>query len=338
VESAITSGAHRLRTRIGVLALASIAALALAELALRVYARATGRERGLTEHAEFGWAYLPDIEKSGEWWSASVPARTNSRGWRDAETPLERAPAVRRIVVLGDSFTFGMTVDYGDRFTEVLEREISALDVVNLGLNAAGTDQELRILEVEGLRYRPDVVVLVAFLGNDLADISYDRKNFFGTPWYRLEGGNLELVPPRQDWLVHARCASYLVEALLRPFDRMALATTVAPPWKGRDTAPLFAALVARIGARATESGAKFLAALVYAKTTATAGIPESQERARAEARATGVALLDTFEDFAEPTRRGVELYSADGHWNPAGHALFARALEAEIARRGWLP
>jgi lysophospholipase L1-like esterase len=338
VETAITSGAHRLRTRIGVFALASIAALALAELGLRVVARATGRGRGLTEHAEFGWAYLPNIEKSGEWWSASVPARTNARGWRDAETPLERAPGVRRIVVLGDSFTFGMTVDYGERFTEILERDVPALDVVNLGLNAAGTDQELRILEVEGLRYRPDVVVLVAFLGNDLQDISYDRKNFFSKPWYRLEGEELELVPPRQDWLVHARCASYLVEVVLRPFDGMSLATTVAPPWKGRETAPLFAALVGRIAQRARESGAPCLAALVYAKTSATGGVPEPEERARAAARATGVALLDTFDVFAEPTRRGVELYSADGHWNPAGHALFARALEAEIARRGWLP
>ena len=54
---------------------------------------------------ELGWRLLPDVEKRGPFWGVDEPARTNSRGWRDAEHPLAKPPGVRRIVALGDSFT-----------------------------------------------------------------------------------------------------------------------------------------------------------------------------------------------------------------------------------------
>lgn len=310
---------------------------AILEIGLRVAAHATSRERGITWHREFGWAYRPNVVKRGEWWSANEPARTNSRGWRDDETPLARTDGVRRVIAIGDSFTFGMAVDYGQRFTERLERDVRALDVVNLGLNASGTDQQLRILELEGLLYAPDVVVLVALMANDLKDIAHDRKNFFPKPHYVLRGGALELVPPREDWLVRLRCSSYAVELALRPFDRHRLSTTVAAAWQDADVVPLFAALVERMRDVADAAGAKFLVALIYPKPYAELGLPEEEVRGRAAVLASGVPMLDTFERFAEATRQGATLYAQDGHWNAEGHALFARDLSAELARRGWI-
>lgn len=317
--------------------LALVLGSAMIEIALRVVAHATSRERGLTWHRDFGWAYLPNIEKRGEWWSANEPARTNSRGWRDDETSLARTDGVRRLVAIGDSFTFGMAVDYGQRFTERLERDHRALEVVNLGLNASGTDQQLRILELEGLLYAPDVVVLVALMANDLKDIAHDRKNFFPKPHYVLRGGALELVPPREDWLVRLRCSSYAVELALRPFDRQRLSTTVAAAWRDADVVPLFAALVERMHDVADAAGAKFLVALIHPKPYAELGLPDDEARARKAVIASGVPVLDTFEHFAEATRHGATLYAPDGHWNETGHALFARELAAELARRGWI-
>jgi lysophospholipase L1-like esterase len=318
-------------------AAAFVLGLALAEIGLRVYARLTRQERGLTWHADFGWAYLPGIEKRGRWWSARELARTNSRGWRDAETELERCAGTQRILALGDSFTFGMAVDYGERFTEILERDVPAMEVVNLGLNAAGTDQELRILEVEGLRYRPDVVVLVALPANDLLDIRNDRKNGFSKPSYRLEGDGLVLVEPTLDVGTRLRCASYVAEVAMRGIDRFRRTTRVADAWQGRDTVPLFAALVRRMDAIVGDARAKFLVAMIYPSGYETSGVPADEQRARRALEDAGVALLDTFETFAGPTRRGEVLYAADGHWNAEGHALFARTLQAELARRGWL-
>lgn len=328
---------RRKRARVAGALVALVAGFAAVEIGLRVVAKATSRERGLTWHRDFGWAYLPDVEKRGEWWSASEPARTNSRGWRDDETPLERTDGVRRVVALGDSFTFGMAVDFGERFTERLERDVRALDVVNLGLNASGTDQQLRILELEGLRYSPDVVVLVALMANDLQDIAHDRKNFFPKPHYVLREGALELVPPRDDWLVRLRCSSYAVELALRPFDRRRLSTTVAAAWRDEDAVPLFAALVKRMHDVAHAAGAHFLVALIYPRPYAELGVPQDELRGRDAVLASGVPTLDTFERFAEAARHGAVLYAPDGHWNAQGHALFAREIASELARRGWI-
>ena len=104
----------------------------------------------------------PNILKSGFMWGGAQPSRINSHGWRDAERSFDKPAGVRRIVVLGDSFTFGVGVDAVERYTDVLEKMAgSNLEVLNLGMNAVGPDQELLVLETDGLRYAPDFVVCV---------------------------------------------------------------------------------------------------------------------------------------------------------------------------------
>jgi len=141
----------------------------------RLYGNVTNQGRGMTFDAELGWRPLPNVRKVGEVWGVSRPAVTNSRGWRDIEHPYEKAAGIRRAVAIGDSFTFGTNVDDGERFTDVLPRRIDHLEVVNLGVAGYGTDQELRVLEIEAFRYQPDVVIFTICVFNDLDDISYDR-------------------------------------------------------------------------------------------------------------------------------------------------------------------
>lgn len=133
--------------------------LAAAEVGIRLLAKLTLRGRAVVHDSEIGWRYLPNVRKVGRYWSHRVPARTNARGWGD-DASFERTPGVRRIVALGDSFTFGVMVDHGERFSELLERDVARLEVLDLGMNAVGTDRELRVLEVEGVRHAPDVVLL----------------------------------------------------------------------------------------------------------------------------------------------------------------------------------
>ena len=46
------------------------------------------------------------------------------------------------------------------------------VEVLNLGVGGYGTAQQLLTLEEDGLRYRPDLVVLGFFLGNDVQNNS----------------------------------------------------------------------------------------------------------------------------------------------------------------------
>lgn len=83
--------------------------------------------------------------------------KINSKGLRDEETLIVKTK--KRILALGDSFTFGEGVRYGKRYTEKIE-ELTGSEVINFGVPGYGVDASLARLESEGLAYEPDLVIL----------------------------------------------------------------------------------------------------------------------------------------------------------------------------------
>jgi hypothetical protein len=98
----------------------------------------------------------------------------NSRGYRDLERSLPKPPGVRRVVCIGDSFTWGASVLFDDAWPQRVERSLTrerhepweAVSLAESGLNSV---QEAGRLESEGFAYDPDVVV-VAYVLNDSED------------------------------------------------------------------------------------------------------------------------------------------------------------------------
>src|SRR5262245_43175639 len=108
--------------------------------------------------------------------SFATTFRTNSRGLRDREYSIEKPNGMTRIVVIGDSFTWGWGVGDQEIYTEILEASLKRAEVINLGVTAFDTSQEFRYLEVEGMKYEPDIVLL-GFCLNDIFtnDTSWKR-------------------------------------------------------------------------------------------------------------------------------------------------------------------
>jgi lysophospholipase L1-like esterase len=101
---------------------------------------------------------------------AADPER-NSLGFRDDEHPLTAAPGVFRILVLGDSLTKGLGVPQRERIvTSVMQRRLDDVgrraEVINFGVEGYNTQQEVEMLRLKGLAFRPDLVVL-AYCLND---------------------------------------------------------------------------------------------------------------------------------------------------------------------------
>ncbi len=111
-------------------------------------------------------------------WIPGYVVSINPAGFRDRAYPLEKTADTYRILVLGDSFTFGEGVNNNETYTEVLElllnqhSRITLFEVLNLGIGGAGTDSEYLILQRYST-YSPELVILQT-LHNDDSDCIRD--------------------------------------------------------------------------------------------------------------------------------------------------------------------
>lgn len=118
----------------------------------------------------------------GDHGTGYAPARTdgrdrrpiNSAGYRDLERALPKPPGVRRVLCIGDSFTWGVSVLFDDAWPQRVERALSRergerWEAVNLAEPGLNCEQEASRLGSEGFDYGPDVVV-VGYVLNDSED------------------------------------------------------------------------------------------------------------------------------------------------------------------------
>ena len=80
-----------------------------------------------------------------------IPFRTNSDGFRDREVR-PKDPAIRRVFVIGDSYTFGYAVEEQEAYPQVTERllkerGITNIEVRNGGIPGYNTRQEAFLLD-----------------------------------------------------------------------------------------------------------------------------------------------------------------------------------------------
>jgi lysophospholipase L1-like esterase len=139
-----------------------------------------------------GMRYVP-----GAVWRFSHPEYNvvysiNSDGFRDAKqrSPQKEAGTVR-VLLLGDSFTFGQGVDYEQTWPVLAERELErqglAVDLVKAGMQGLDTRSELILMRRLVNRYEVDAVV-VGFLINDLySNIPYTPPSEMQAPYPKLE-------------------------------------------------------------------------------------------------------------------------------------------------------
>jgi hypothetical protein len=143
-----------------------------------------------------GWRNRPDfsmVGKSPDSVSRRVEYTHNSKGLRDEEYPYQKPEGTYRILVLGDSFTYGDGVQRSEAFPEMLEsllKEHGSFEVINTGVTGYGLTQETLYYETEGYKYEPDLVMLV-FYHNDLTDLVKEKEP--PKPKFRLVDGQLVL-------------------------------------------------------------------------------------------------------------------------------------------------
>jgi lysophospholipase L1-like esterase len=275
-------------------------------------------------------------------YSEGTEVAISSQGLRDREYDAAHPPNTTRIVVLGDSVTFGPGVLAEETFSKQLEHRLNGLgdgrryEVINTGVIGYNTIQERARLERVGLQFQPDVVVLT-FVVNDLLDT-------FSIFDHQYEPGGA--LAPLKKWLRRNsrlyrfyQNVSWRLEGELRRDPNQ--------PDQPRDRQRVLEreAEIGRIARISRDNGAKFLLVL-YPDNLANLEAPDASGRqvtVRDElvgfAARNGLPILDLTEalgDVRDPRARVMRLRE-DPHPSPTGHRAIADALLSSLQEAGLL-
>jgi len=364
---------HELLVGFG-LATASLAVTAgVVELAVRwVNPQDLHRDEGLwAPDPERAFRLAPGFRGTEVSHEFRVSIAINSRGLRDREMAPAKPPGTVRMLVVGDSFTYGSGVAAADTYPKRLERLLAEragvrVEVINAGVSGYGTVHEAAFLRAEGWGYEPDVLVLQMFPQNDLDDNlePFGREVVDGA--LRVRAIRPEGAAPlrRVQAAVRARSHAYrflgdryhllrirlgleqsyaasLGVYLRRPPERVTAGWEATRGQlrdivemgrqRGRPVVVVHAPALAALDADRAAAFARFYRVDRKELDWDRPGLTLS-----ALCAALGVPYLDLTERFRATGRSREFYYAHNGHWNSAGHDQVGRwILEALTASGG---
>jgi hypothetical protein len=161
----------------------------------------------LVRHETLGHFHVPGFNgwiKAPEF---TTQVTISQLGLRDSRQSYDKPPGTFRVLLLGDSFVEAVQVAQQDGIAERIEALLNddparPVEVINAGVAAYGTGQELLLLDQIGAQFQPDLVVLLFFVGNDLTNNNYKLELWDGDlklalkPYFDLaQDGSLRLIP-----------------------------------------------------------------------------------------------------------------------------------------------
>jgi hypothetical protein len=122
---------------------------------------------------------------------------SDDQGFRTAfQQPRLMSPS-KRIVILGDSFMWGMGVSYEQTIGHHIESSFDRFAVYNLAMPGFGVDQIWQSLHHWALPLDPDLVIVGLYISDFSRSFSTLRRGVgFSKPTYRLEKGRLVEMTP----------------------------------------------------------------------------------------------------------------------------------------------
>jgi hypothetical protein len=293
---------------LGVLAVALI----VAEAALRLRASyITKRDRLFRSDAQTGWSNEPNlrttrINAAGEEWSI----RTDQNGQR---LMAQNLGAGQKILILGDSLSFGEGIDIKDRFDSTMLSSLPGARVINTGTMGYGTDQEYVAFRNWKHVLRPGDTVLIVLNQSDYFDVL--RRRFFGRakPYFEKVDGSYVLRPPQislwEQWSDWSRVASVVAR-----FRETTIPQSLDDPSQSIE-------IIRFILGRIREEVPRSIRVVL-----AHQGTRDFLEPKLGISSTIFCQFADICIDLDDVLTDPVHLLP-DGHWSPSGHAAVAQTL-----------
>jgi hypothetical protein len=281
-----------------------------------------------------GWIPKPNLRDLKAFNNKTLS--TNSKGFRGKKDfPYSKNKEKLRILILGDSFTFGDEVSDDETYSYYLQEMLPHTEVINMGVHGYGHDQMLILLKEEGLKYQPDIVIL-GFLALDMSRNILKFRDF-AKPRFVLERGELRLTGtpvPRPEEILQW---DWTRPRILDLFSLIRHSIEKFSGLQQREMQTITTALLMEL-IRSVESipATPILAYLPRGREIALDvavtqdekymfSVCQLNERAK---------CFSTRPYFAEKIAKG-ETFKSGGHWEPAGHLTVAEAIKRYLVDEG---
>ena len=184
-------------------AVALLLSLGMAELAFRLFwLHQLTIGQGI-EHPHFHHRLLPNTTYHFATAEFNVDIRTNRYGLRGPDPVIPKPAGVTRLLMLGDSFTFGFPVRDDQTFSHVIESGLRArgrqVEVINGGVSGYAPTLHYISLRDQFLAFEPDAVILWYDLG-DLQEDHWFEKNLIRDAQGRVVAAHPHYRDGRFDW------------------------------------------------------------------------------------------------------------------------------------------
>lgn len=283
-----------------------------------------------------GWVSKPNIKDMDVFDNKVL--NTNSKGYRgQSEYFYNKHPNKIRILVLGDSYTFGEEVSDDETYPYYLQKIIQNSEVINLGVHGYGHDQMLISFMEEGIKYKPDIVVL----GFIQPDMSRNMLNFrdFAKPKFILRNNKLKLtaspVPNPESTLKWDWTRPRIVDIISIIYHE----TRRKSGRYDREMDDLTAALLTKIA----ETSNSISAIPIFTYLPIIKEISDSTLQTPGELYLSDVCnnkstakYFSTRPLLIKKMNEGVT-FKKRGHWGPAGNKIIAKAIKQYLLNEGYL-
>jgi hypothetical protein len=336
-------------------------AIAVVEIGVRLffsqYHPSGSKERELfcRFDRELGWAPLENITAVHKSHGHSGLVHQNQFGIRGADNMrLERGSAMRRLLVLGDSFVWGFAVGQNELFSSP-EVVGPGVEILNLGVSGYGNDQEYLIYLRKGAKFAVDEVILALTPSNDVANNLASEEYGCFKPYFKLEGGKLVLhndhVREKQlhragGWLSrNSRTWSLLgdgTSAIRVVLDhsgnkkgtanaKMKVYGQTNVSKRDRDGVELTVEILKSLRDAVSAQSAEFCVIFLPFKPHVDHRVPVNHPLVpliETELTRVGIGYRDSYPEFLKAAVAGAHLFNEpDNHFSSEGHALFAKFL-----------
>jgi hypothetical protein len=287
-----------------------------------------GKKRDLVHHNQFGLRGPDDIQ-------------------------LKKAADKKRVLVLGDSYVWGVGASQEDLFTN---REVYGTndELINCGVSGYGTDQEYLFYLLKCQQFDVDQVALAFTLYNDVENNTNPKQYGYPKPYFTLNGGQLiqhsdhvrysrvdsffrKLNQESRVWNVAREGFHEFFNTLLRK-PRKSLGTDVVVSEADRKGIELTLAILKKLKEVVEARHAEFYVVFIPYKPRVEAHLPGNHPFApliAAGLTQMGVHYREPYPEFLKSAVAGVDPFNVrDNHFNSAGHALFAKFVtDTDLAR-----